>query len=334
VTLTVGVTIARPSHAQDANDKAAAEALFDQGKALMAAGNYAAACPKFNESLRLDEGIGTSLWLAECFERSGKIASAWAQFREAAATAVKFGDPREKIAREHASSLEPKLSRLVIVVGKDNVPAHLKVVRDGEEVDAPLWGTPVPIDPGDHTVVASARGKKPFKTVAHVPPATLTVTVAIPVLEDDPEATESLPVVPVMPARPEVPSAEPPATRTEPDSKFRLVGISVGAVGVAGLVVGTVFGVEAMAKLNASNSSGGCDSNGGECKSQLGVDDRSAAQTDATVSTLGFVFGGAAVVGGALLYVFAPKVAWKTTSATVVPIVGPVGSGVALTGEW
>src|SRR5262245_36723730 len=70
--------------ADDAGDKRpAAQALFDQGRALVTLGRFAEACPKLAESLRLDPGIGTMLWLADCYENVGRSASAWATFREA-----------------------------------------------------------------------------------------------------------------------------------------------------------------------------------------------------------------------------------------------------------
>src|ERR1700678_3583891 len=94
VAVALSVLASGTAWGQSASGAAAAEALFDEGKALMAAGNYASACPKFAESNRLDEGIGTSLWLADCFEKNGQTASAWAEFRAAAALAVKASDPR------------------------------------------------------------------------------------------------------------------------------------------------------------------------------------------------------------------------------------------------
>ena len=331
--LALSVLLAGSASALNANDKAAAEALFDQGKTLMAAGNYAAACPKFSESLRLDEGVGTSLWLAECFERSGKIASAWAQFREAAATAVKLGDPRERVARDHAAALEPKLSRLVILVPKDVVVPGLKVVRDGEVVDAPLWGTPVPIDAGDHTVTVTAKRKKPFTTVAHVAATPAIQTVAIPVLEDDPYAPLDEPSAAYPAPAPNGPDVLPPS-RTERDANFRIAGVTVAAVGVAGLVVGTAFGIDAMTQLSESNELCQNGPTVANCTSHIGVSERSAAQTAATASTVGFVVGGAAVVGGALLYFLAPKVTRSSTAATVVPLVDSHGPGLGVVGNF
>ena len=62
--------------AQGASDKAAAEALFDQGVRLMKQNNFAEACPKLEESDRIDPAVGTLLYLGECYERVGKTASA------------------------------------------------------------------------------------------------------------------------------------------------------------------------------------------------------------------------------------------------------------------
>ena len=120
-----------------ADDSAAAQSLFDQAKKEMAAHDYADACPKLEESLRLQEGIGTLLNLASCYEHAGKLASAWSKYLEVATRARAAGQAaRARIGRERADALAPKLSNLVVDVPGATHPDGLEVRRDGTVVGA------------------------------------------------------------------------------------------------------------------------------------------------------------------------------------------------------
>jgi hypothetical protein len=132
-------------------DKATAEALFSEGRRLMASGNYATACEKFAASQKLDPGLGTSLNLADCYEKSGRTASAWVEFRDAASAAHRVGSKdREQVARARADALEKQLSRLTLV---EKTPhPEQRVARDGAPVDRAVLGMAVPVDPGQHVV--------------------------------------------------------------------------------------------------------------------------------------------------------------------------------------
>src|SRR4051812_42817536 len=107
--------------AQD-RDPAAAQALFDAARELTRQGKFAEACPKFQESNRLDPGLGTRFHLADCYEQSGRVASAWATFLEVASIARSSNQAeREKVATQRAEKLQARLPRLVI-----NVPEASK----------------------------------------------------------------------------------------------------------------------------------------------------------------------------------------------------------------
>src|SRR5258706_8273705 len=133
----IGSLVPLPAQGQSAGDKATSEALFGDGRRLMSQGNYAQACPKFEASLKLDPGVGAMLNLADCYEKNGQTASAWAEFREAGSAARAAGSKdREDLARSRAAALEPKLSRLTIKAGNKAV----QVKRDGSPVEAAALG--------------------------------------------------------------------------------------------------------------------------------------------------------------------------------------------------
>ena len=318
--------------AQNASNQAAAEALFDQGKAAMAAHNYAEACPKFFESNRLDTGLGTTLWLADCYEQNGQTASAWAEFREAAALAARTTDPREKVARSRAKALEPKLARLVLVVPPAVQVPGLEVARDGVLVASPVWGTPVPIDPGPHTFVAKA-------------PAHLPATLHIDSRRGPGQQSLEVPPLADAPPPPSMPGVTPLSERPADGAPAgfpvqRALAIGAFAVGFGSVAVASYFGLHAKAEVDDSNA-GPCQSNN-HC-TPVGLADRSSAESAATVSTVFFIVGGAALAGGAALWFTTPKSTAAPPASAVsmrrqrlVPWVDPrVGSaGVVLDAEF
>lgn len=301
-----------------ASDKAAAQVLFDQGKDAARVGRWLDACPKFEESQRLDPTIATQFKLADCFEHVGRTASAWTHFvAVAAATKAAGQSEREQVARERAAALEPKLSRLTIQVGAAERGPALVVKRDGAVVGAALFGVSVPIDPGRHTVTASAPGRRPWEGSVVVLPNGATATLTVPELEID-----------TTPAAPP-PSAPLPADRAESTgSTQRVVGLVVGGVGVAGLAIGTVFGLSAKSTHDDAKT---------HCRTEALCDAQGLALTDdarasGNVSTVAFVAGGALVVGGVVLFVTAPS---GSRSATGRHMASRVGLGsIALEGTW
>jgi len=117
-----GVFLPALAHAEaGAAQKAAAESLFDDALKAMKSGHFAEACPKLEESERIDPAIGTLLYLAECYEKSGRTASAWATFREAASAAQAQGETdRTRVAAARADRLQPSLSKLTLKVVPEN----------------------------------------------------------------------------------------------------------------------------------------------------------------------------------------------------------------------
>ena len=289
------VLLAAPARAETgSSNKAAAEALFVEGRRLAGAGNYAEACPKFEASQKLDPGLGTLLNLADCYEKIGKTASAWAQYREAIPLARAAGSSeRETLASERSKALESRLSTLTIrAMGGDSGGAALDVRRDGVSVDAAELSTPIPVDPGTHEVTASGPGQKPWSTKVEVGKDSAQVVVDIPQLEADGGAAAAA-------ASTGAPADQPGEQQS---SARRPVAITVGALGVVGLGLGTFFGLSASSTWKDAKDQ--CQDYPYAC-TQEGLDKQESARTKATISTVAFIAGGVALATGVVLFVTA-----------------------------
>ena len=316
-------------------DPAAAQALFYEGRALVKDGKYAVACPKFEESLRLDYGIGTEFNLADCNEKLGKLATAWSGFLSVAAAAkAQNQTQREKVARDRAKALEPRLPKLTIEVPSP-APPGLEVKRDGVVIGSASWGTPVPVDPGSHRITASAPGKQPWEASVSAAEGKV-ARVAIP-RELPNAASAEVPSVTALTQREEPQRQEPIANFPEPiveqrGGTQRTIGWIVGGLGIAGLGVGAGFGIDSLQKRDRAND----HCTGDLCDAQ-GVSLRDKAIQSGDISTIATVAGGAALLGGAILVLTAPKgpsrkEAPPTTSFRAVPQVAVNGGGISFQG--
>jgi hypothetical protein len=185
VSIAIVVLLGRAASAQPAANKASAEALFVQGRDLAREHRHAEACPKFEASQKLDPALGTELNLADCYEQLGRFASAWGMFRQAADEARRLADDHaERIARERAAALEPRLSRLTIQPPKQRI-AGTTMTRNGELVDPATWGTAIPVDAGAHTLHCAAAGRRAWTQELAIQVGESRVT-AVPELVLDP----------------------------------------------------------------------------------------------------------------------------------------------------
>ncbi len=316
------------------NDPAAAQALFYEARSLMKQGRYAEACPKFEESLRLDHGIGTEFNLADCHEHVGKVASAWTGFLSVAALAkTKEQKDREKAARQRAHALERRLPKLLVEV-KDPPPG-LEVRRDGVVLGSAAFGTSIPVDPGPHKVVATAPGKAPWETTVDAAEGqTSKVTIPRALPEATTAVATAAPAAPVVAAAP-VTEPAPAAPTTTASTYFpepideressgrRTAGFVVAGAGLIGLGVGGYFGLASLSRRNDSRDH--CQGN--VCDAE-GVSLRKEAIEAGNVSTVASIAGGAALLGGLVLVFTAPSDT-KTTgkSFRAAPTLASSGAG-------
>ena len=330
--------LAQPS----ASDRAAAEALFDQALELIQKNDYSTACPKLQESQRLDPGVGTLLYLADCYQQTGRTASAWATFKEAAYAAHNSGQTdREQIANEHAETLKPKLSYLVVRV--DGASEGQQVELDGKAMNAALLGGPVPLDPGSHQLSARAPGKVDWSESVEIPAEAGETNIVVPALEDRPApATTRTPpaeptstaVVPTTPATTAPQNDAPPAPRRTGNHQ-RTAGYMVGGAGLVGLSLSAVLAAGASAKDKQADDE--CLPNDPAQCSEEGVKLANEAKDRAKGATVTLVIGGAATATGIVLVVTAPRKRSKktaSTSLTLAPEIDPTKAVLVLKGGF
>ena len=339
----------RPALAQSrASEVAAAQALFDEARGLAKAGRFTEACPKFEESERLDAGPGTEFNLADCYEHAGRTASAWAQFAAVADSLHAIGQrEREKVARERAKALEPKLSRLAVNVSTLARVAGLEVKRDGEVLGDAQWGSAVPVDPGKHVIAAAAPGRQPWQQTVDVGGDAKNALVDVPVLAGSTRALAPTPGSATLPGRvTSVPSAT--ASETEPPSHStdgqKIAGLVIAGAGLVGLGIGGYFGSQAIAKHNQYTPI--CPNN--LCTDPSGVELHNEASSDAFIATVTMTAGAVAVVGGVLLWALAPSAKSdapkqarqaiqtrpRVQDITIAPSMSARGGGLTLQGSW
>lgn len=299
-------------------DQASAQTLFDAARRLTAQGNFPDACPKFLESQRLDPSIGTQFNLADCYEHIGRLASAWTNFLDVAALARTYKQvEREKVARERAALLEPRLSKLTIAVSPESDVADLEIKRDGSTVGRVSWGVAMPVDAGTYAIEAKAPGKKPWQTSLEVRGEGAEVGTTIR-LEDAPGAQQ---------AAAGSPGAADAETTSHSDGKAqRRIAFVVGGAGAVALGLGAIFVV--VAKSRYDDSVGNCNPQDPNRCSQAGLDQRDSARSMGNAATVAVGLGAAALATGAILYFIAPPA--ETTRVSAAPTLDSRGAGIAI----
>lgn len=295
--------------AQSAESQAA-EALFRQAKALMEKGELEPACEKFAASQALEPGLGTLLYLGDCYERAGRFASALATFRDATKLAEERGDAaRLRLAEVRVSALAPRVPTLEIRNGPAQQAIELQITVGGQPLARGDLGRRLPRDAGRYEIRFSAPGYEPFVThieLKNADAVALTVPRLVPV------ATHAGGVDATLAERDE----------PEPGSSQRTVAWIVGGAGAALLATAGVFAGLAASKNRDSKQD--CDPESPNRCGTAGVGLRDDARSFANVATVAGALGGVGLAGGLLLYVSAPDGEAAPGEALLVGVQGPL----------
>jgi len=331
--------LAAPAAAQSDEQRAGARTLATEGAQAFNEGRFKDAVDLFSKAESLVHAPPHLLFMARAHAKLGQFVKA----REAYLKIVKeqlapnapqaFRDA-QTAAEEERKQVEPHIGRLKVTVEGAEGAKDLSVAIDGQPFPVVLLGVPQPMDPGDHTVTATATG---FKGA----PATVSLKDA-----GQGAVTVKMEVDNSVPAPAPTPAVEPsgegavvttaPAGAAPSDTggggnglrTASYVGFGVGAVGV---VLGTVFVLKSSSNRKEADKAAkdlNCDSNN-LCNADVAdrvqsLDDK--ARSAKTLGIVGYVVGGLGVATGVTLFVLSSKSDQK--SAFVAPYVGLGAFGV------
>jgi hypothetical protein len=269
-------TTPRPEN--EAPPQARADALFSEGRDLLEKGRFPEACAKLAHSEELSPAVGTLLNLAYCYEQVGKLRSAMDAYVEAETLAIAAGEAkRAAFARERYGAVEPRAAKLVVRLMPPEAPG-LEIRRNGVTVPKTDLGQPIPIDPQDYVVSATAPGRVPWKGALLVRGDGAVVTVIVPPLE--------------------IASVAPAAERPQTVGARRIAALGLGVVSAVALGAG--IGVGLAAKSRYDDTGPHCDATGCD---ETGRTIQHGAVAQGNVATGLVVFGALAGAAGVYLWI-------------------------------
>jgi hypothetical protein len=291
LSLIVGLGIAAlpvSARAQDPAADTSAEALkrareqFGQALALQTAGDWAGALALLKEVAAVKSTPQVRFNMALCEEKLGKLVAALGDYELAAADAR--AEKADQVAEEVEGRLESLRQRIPKITVKRGAGAEAAlVVVDGVSLGDQVIGTPMPTDPGPHTVEATAPGFKPFRK-------------SVRVAEQQSETVEIVLEAEPAPA----PVAGPAGGGLRPGpGRSPVFGYVIGGVGIASLGVSGVFFALRAGKISDLDKV--CPPPDRQCPSHAQQSDIDAGKLDTTIANVTLAVGVAAVAGGLVL---------------------------------
>ncbi|MBX3190186.1 MAG: hypothetical protein KF819_24375 [Labilithrix sp.] len=279
-----------------------ADALFAEGRELLEKGRYVDACPKLKRSAELSAAVGTLTNLGYCWEQLGRLRSAMDAYGEAEVLASATGDPkRAAFARERLTAIESRAPKLVIRLAPP-ATADIEITRNGATVPRSELDHPVPVDPEDYVIAASAPGHETWRGAIMVRGDGATVTVIVPPLAS--ARSVALP---------------PPS----PIGARRIAALTLG--GAALVTLGAGLATALSAKARYDDAAPHCDDRGCD---EIGASLQGRAVVQGNVATALVGFGIASAAAGIYLWIVgAPELRVQPGRAKARVDVSPLGIG-------
>jgi hypothetical protein len=321
-----------PAFAQTEADKNQARILGQEGQAALDAKDFKTAEDRFRRAYTLYPNAPTlALGLARALAGNGKVVAAEETYnkiiRDGAPPGNQVFAKAVDDAKAEIGSVSSKIAYATLNV---TGPETSKVTLDGQSLAWAALGGKRPVDPGDHTLKATAEGYKPAESRFRVDPGKETV-VSVTMEKESGGAGAVTPPpggTTTTPPPPGSATTPPPGgdtglhVSTKGGSSNKTLGFVALGVGGAGLAVGAITGLIAIGKHGDLKDK--CTLPNSACPPDQ-QDNLDSYHTMGTISTIGFVVGGVGLAAGAILILTAPKE--TAQSAYISPYVGPGSFG-------
>lgn len=227
------------ARAQDDDTLVAARKTFAEGVADQDAHRYEAALRAYRQVLAVKDTANVRYRIASCLESLGQRAEALAHYD--AAVRLGAGDPSSadaaQVSRARAAELDRVLPHLTIVFSSPPLP-DTQLRLDDVLTDLAVLREPFALDPGHHSIAATAPGAVPFHTSVE--------------LADGARLTLSVDLA-AAPRPPPTAGGPPAGAATEPAEGSKagpFIAFGVGGVLAAGAVVALVLRASNLATID------------------------------------------------------------------------------------
>jgi hypothetical protein len=252
---------AAPARAENPADVDAARELFREASKLTQEGRWEEARERYLRSLSLKRAAITLYSLGIAQRKTGHLADALEDFHAfLAEPSVPATAGYEQPARDAIAELDQQIARIAIHV-EPRGAADLAVTVDGQLVPPAALAIPRLVDPGGHTVAATARGYGPAKAeVTAAPGSSVSVDLVLP----------PAPATPPPKAPPVKPAANTPGAGEAPPPPSRALPIALMAGGAAVLGAGVAVGLLGVKQASGAPTRDGPEADGARAKALAG----------------------------------------------------------------
>jgi hypothetical protein len=324
---TIALATVRADADPTPEELAAARQIFNEGRDLEKANDWAGAIKRFKKVAQVKMTPQVRYHMALCEENLGHFVAALNGYELAINDAKQPGANAPDVlenAPPRAEAMRGRVAKIHLEVTGTVIDSL--VLLDGASLDSALFGTSIPVDPGKHVLTVESHDREmDRKELVLEEKGSANVTFDV---RDVPRTADS-----ATPLASGSPSAKPP------EGPSRLPVYVAGGVGAVGLIAGGVL--LALREFSIAQVRATCDASDRHCDPAL-ADIAQDGKTYQTAAFVSFGVGLAALASAGVLYVVTnpkkdpgnKKPATSFVAPSITPALSPTSQGVVVRGQF